>query len=130
MQKLRTKSSKLTSKAMQKLLNPFKTICHTITQDNGKEFACHEEVSRALNTEVYFAHPYSAWERGLNEQVNGLIRQYLPKRTDFSKVSNYEITQIMNKINNRPRKLLGYKTPFEVLASQVKVNLGNVALVS
>ena len=88
---------------------------HTITADNGKEFAGHEEIAVALNAKVYFAHPYSSWERGLNENTNGLIRQYVPKGSSFADVTNITAKKIMNKLNNRPRKSLGYKTPNEYL---------------
>ena len=86
----------------------------TITYDNGKEFAAHKDIARALNTNCYFATPYHSWERGLNEHTNGLVRQYLPKSTEFTGVSDDEIQAIENRLNNRPRKVLQYKTPFEV----------------
>lgn len=69
------------------LLSPFKGVVHTITADNGKEFAYHEKINEALNADVCFTYPYSSWERGLNENTNGLLRQYFPKKTDFKKVS-------------------------------------------
>ena len=87
---------------------------HTIMFDNGKEFAYHSEIKDALKTDTYFAHPYHSWERGLNENHNGLIRQYLPKEMSLDTVSNSKIIAIQNKLNNRPRKMLGYKTPNEV----------------
>ena len=86
----------------------------TITYDNGKEFAAHKDIASALNTSCYFATPYHSWERGLNEHTNGLVRQYLPKSTDFTRISDDEIQAIENRLNNRPRKVLQYKTPFEV----------------
>jgi IS30 family transposase len=86
----------------------------TITYDNGKEFAAHKDIANALNTSCYFATPYHSWERGLNEHTNGLVRQYLPKSSDFTEVSDDEIQAIENRLNNRPRKVLQYKTPFEV----------------
>jgi len=87
---------------------------HTVTYDNGKEFAAHKEISADLKTVCYFARPYHSWERGLNEHTNGLIRQYLPKSFDFKDVTDDEIQRIEDKLNNRPRKALQYKTPFEV----------------
>ena len=87
---------------------------YTITFDNGKEFAYHSEIKDKLKTDTDFAHPYHSWERGLNENHNGLIRQYLPKEMQLDTVSNAKITAIQNKLNNRPRKMLGYKTPNEV----------------
>jgi len=86
----------------------------TITTDNGREFAQHQEIARQLGAAFYFAHPYSSWERGLNEQVNGLVRQYFPKRHGFATITAAEITHVMERLNNRPRKTLGYKTPHEV----------------
>lgn len=86
----------------------------TITYDNGKEFSAHKDIARALNTSCYFATPYRSWERGLNEHTHGLVRQYLPKCTEFTGVSDDEIKAIENRLNNRPRKVLQYKTPFEV----------------
>jgi IS30 family transposase len=115
MKRLASKTADLTSNAVEHLLKPIKHLCHTITQDNGKEFAAHERIASSLDASLYFAHPYRSWERGLNEQVNGLIRQYLPKKTDFSTVSDEDVLMIMDKLNNRPRKLLGYRTPIEVL---------------
>ena len=84
---------------------------HTITCDNGKEFASHEEVAKTLRAKVYFAHPYSSWERGTNENTNGLIRQYIPKNTDFSKLTNADIQFVENRLNTRPRKCLSFTSP-------------------
>lgn len=96
------------------MLLPLKPITKTITSDNGKKFAYHKKVSEVLSTDFYFAHPYSSWERGLNEHTNGLIRQYLPKKTDFTQVTKEEIITIQDKLNHRPRKILNYSTPYEV----------------
>ena len=87
---------------------------YTLTVDNGKEFASHESVAEALRIKVYFADPYSAWQRGLNENTNGLIRQYVPKRSDVRTLTDEQVRHIMNRLNNRPRKSLGYLTPNEV----------------
>ena len=97
-----------------RLLTPFKKITHTITSDNGLEFANHENISKALNCDYYFCHPYSSWERGLNEYTNGLIRQYIPKGSSFENITQKDIQEIEDKINHRPRKNLGWKTPYEV----------------
>jgi IS30 family transposase len=86
----------------------------TITFDNGKEFAGHEEIAVALNVDCYFANPYSSWERGTNENTNGLIRQYFPKNRSLKNISMEEETMIMDKLNLRPRKCLDFKTPYEV----------------
>lgn len=96
------------------LLSAVKQYVWTITADNGGEFSFHEQIAAALEAEVYFAHPYHSWERGLNENTNGLIRQYLPKGTDFTKVTEAQITQIQDRLNNRPRKCLQYATPNEI----------------
>ena len=86
----------------------------TLAVDNGKEFALHKGLSRALKAEVYFAHPYHSWERGLNEHTNGLLRQYLPKGLNLEGLAKHRLAKIVDKLNNRPRKALGYRTPREV----------------
>ena len=96
------------------MLKPYKDELHTITFDNGKEFAYHEKIAKALNVETYFAHPYRSWERGLNENHNGLIRQYLPKGQPLDKVTTKQVIDIQEKLNQRPRKLLDFKTPEEI----------------
>lgn len=95
-------------------LTPYIDWVHTITYDNGREFADHEGMARDLDARIYFAHPYASWERGLNENTNGLIRQYFPKDRDLTTVTPTEIEQAMDKLNHRPRKSLGYRTPYEV----------------
>ena len=95
----------------------------TITFDNGKEFAGHEEVASALEADCYFAHPYASWERGTNENTNGLIRQYLPKARNLKEVSMEEEVMIMDKLNLRPRKCLDFKTPYEVFFGHQPVAL-------
>jgi len=88
---------------------------HTITCDNGREFADHEGIAEGLKAKVYFAHPYASWERGTNENTNGLIRQYIPKRTEFKKITNEDIRFVENRLNTRPRKCQVFKPPMEVL---------------
>jgi IS30 family transposase len=100
--------------AISELLKPFQARCHTITSDNGKEFANHQAIAANLEADFYFAHPYSSWERGLNENTNGLVRQYFPKKSSFSKITDRDVQQVMERLNNRPRKTLGYKTPNQV----------------
>jgi len=95
-------------------LSPYIDRVHTITYDNGREFADHEGMASDLETRIYFAHPYASWERGLNENTNGLIRQYFPKDRDLRTVTTREIEKAMDKLNHRPRKSLGYRTPYEV----------------
>ena len=89
----------------------------TITADNGSEFAYHEQISSELDTDFFFAHPYSSWERGLNENTNGLVRQYIKKGSKLTKIDDELLATIADKLNNRPRKTLGYKTPNEVFLS-------------
>jgi IS30 family transposase len=96
-----------------RLLLPIADKVHTLTSDHGKEFACHEQIAQALHLKFYFAHPYAAWERGTNENTNGLLRQYFPKKQDFHFVSNNAIEQAMSRLNLRPRKCLAFKSPFE-----------------
>jgi len=117
-QKVASKKAGEVTKALVTMLTPLKPITKTITSDNGKEFAYHKEVSEALDSKFYFAHPYSSWERGLNEHTNGLIRQYLPKKTDFTQISKEEIITIQDKLNHRPRKVLNYRTPYEVFFTE------------
>jgi len=94
-------------------LMPFKGIIHTITADNGKEFAMHEKIGNELDVDVFFAKPYHSWERGANENTNGLVRQYFPKKTSFENISNEDVTRVVEILNNRPRKKLGFLTPNE-----------------
>jgi IS30 family transposase len=93
----------------------------TLTLDNGKEFAGHDELATQNGIKVYFADPYAAWQRGTNENTNGLLRQYFPKGTDFTQVSHHELKQIAQEVNQRPRKRLGYRTPYEVLRQHFPV---------
>jgi IS30 family transposase len=102
---------KATKACFDRLSDP---IVHTITYDNGKEFSAHEQISALLDAQCYFATPYHSWERGLNEHTNGLVRQYVPKGTDFSTVSTRTVQKIENAINDRPRKILSYWTPKEM----------------
>jgi IS30 family transposase len=88
---------------------------HTLTLDNGTEFDDYKQIAKALKCEIYFAHPYSPWERGLNENTNGLIRQYFPKQMDFSKINKKDTDRVEKILNNRPRKKLDYSTPNEIV---------------
>ena len=100
------------------MLAPHKEYTETITADNGKEFAHHTAISQALDAAVYFAHPYHAWERGLNENTNGLIRQYVPKGTAVDSLSEEQVHHIRDRLNHRPRKGLAFETPHEILARE------------
>ena len=104
-----------------RLLEPVSDRLHTITSDNGKEFAGHQAIANELEVEYYFAHPYASWERGTNENTNGLIRQYFPKKTNFLEVTDEEVEQVANRLNHRPRKSLGYLTPHEVFSKGISV---------
>ncbi|MDE9482739.1 IS30 family transposase [Xenorhabdus bovienii] len=112
--KLEDKTAEGVAKAATRHLSLIKHKIKTMTFDNGLEFAEHELISKNLETKIYFAHPYSPWERGINENTNGLIRDYFPKGTDFNKVSEREINLVANRLNNRPRKTRDYKTPNEL----------------
>lgn len=114
MRKLPNKRSDIVANAMIELLLPYRDKVHTITTDNGKEFTNHKDVAQKLGASIYFAHPYHSWERGLNENTNGLIRQYFPKKLSFDKITNKKVLFVMNRLNNRPRKLLDFATPNEV----------------
>lgn len=112
--KVQTREAKTVGQAVTQLLTPVANWVHTITADNGKEFAEHETIAQALEANFYFAHPYASWERGLNENTNGLVRQYFPKQSHFDRITDEEIQTVTDKLNNRPRKCLGFKTPNEV----------------
>jgi len=105
------------------LLKPVVDQVETITADNGKEFAQHQRVADELSADYYFAHPYASWERGTNENTNGLIRQYFPKTTNFHDVTDEQVMHVVNRLNHRPRKTLGYRTPHEVFYGQSSIAL-------
>ncbi len=112
--KLTGKNARALADRAIKVLKPISERIHTITYDNGLEFAEHERMAKALDTKIYFAHAYSSWERGINENTNGLIRQYFPKGTDFNLVTQEQIDFVMNRLNSRPRKTRGGKQPIEL----------------
>jgi IS30 family transposase len=103
----------VTSAIVEKL-KPFQRMAHTLTTDNGKEFAQHEQIAARLKLKYYFAHPHAAWERGANENLNGLLRQFFPKHRKLEEVSDDQIALAQHRLNHRPRKCLGYKTPHQV----------------
>jgi IS30 family transposase len=111
LKKLEVKSSNAVRIALQEIFSKQTAKVKTITANNGSEFARHEEISRDLNADFFFAHPHSSWERGLNENTNGLVRQYLKKGCEFNKVTDKSLALITEKLNSWPRKLLGYRTP-------------------
>jgi transposase, IS30 family len=96
-----------------------KDLFKTLTVDNGSEFSRHERISQNLEGKIYFANPHSPWERGLNENINGLIRQFFPKGTDFNKISVDEVLHVQHLINGRPRKTMGFRTPYQVLSGYI-----------
>ena len=105
------KNAEQLAKTVIEMLLPYKDFVHSITSDNGTEFAQHKKISTKLSSQFFFAHPYSSWERGLSEYTNKLIRQYIPKKSIFELYSDQEIKQIQYKINRRPRKNLNYENP-------------------
>ena len=102
-------------------------VIHTMTSDNGKEFAAHESIAQQTGALFFFAKPYHSWERGLNEHTNGLVRQYFPKGADFTILTPEAVAEVERKLNNRPRKILDFETPFEALArlTQPHILAGN-----
>ncbi|MCK4945024.1 MAG: IS30 family transposase [Alphaproteobacteria bacterium] len=111
---LKERTSSATKAGIIARLKPLKEHVLTLTSDNGKEFANHGKISEKLDSDFYFCHPYHSWERGLNENTNGLVRQYFPKGTDFAKLTPEDVQRVENLLNNRPRKTLGYHSPNEV----------------
>ncbi len=125
--KVSQKTAYEVKEALVTSLTPVKDFVLTLTSDNGKEFAYHKEISATLDTSFYFAKPYHAWERGLNEHTNGLVRQYLPKGKSFNDVTKEELMKIEKLLNNRPRKVLNFSTPLEVF-NHLSQEASNVAL--
>jgi IS30 family transposase len=117
--KVENKTADLVSTAIIKRLMPISERVQTLTYDNGKEFANHVAIDKAIGSTTYFADPYSSWQRGSNENLNGLIRQYIPKSRPLSTVTDDELAKIEMLLNTRPRKRLGYKTPIQVFTAQL-----------
>lgn len=122
------KTAQAVSDAMVSMLTPFAACVHTLTTDNGKEFAQHERIAKQLGADFFFAHPYASWERGANENMNGLIRQFFPKKMAFESITLGDIELAMHRLNHRPRKCLGFKTPHEVFMKQLHSRHNAVAL--
>ena len=116
MDKVERRTADATEEAIVRMLLPHIFQVRTITFDNGKEFAYHEKVAQQLQADMYFAHPYASWERGTNENTNGLIRQYLPKGSDFSSITADQLSFIIERLNHRPRKCLDFLTPAMVFS--------------
>jgi IS30 family transposase len=115
MRKVAFKTAEAVTAAICEMMSSVKELFQTVTFDNGREFAWHEKIAAELDGDVYFAHPYSSWERGTNENTNGLIRQYFPKDCDFSTITEERMQDVQDRLNNRPRKCLGIKTPNQLL---------------
>ncbi len=109
-----SKKANAVTEAIMSLLKPVKKFVRTITFDNGKEFTQHEQIASVIKCETYFAKPYHSWERGQNENANGLLRQYFPKSMELKEVASKQVVEAVHKLNNRPRKCLEFKTPYEV----------------
>ena len=113
---IQSRHSKIVTKAIAKTINQLlPEFKKSMTHDNGLEMANHKWLTNKTGLDIYFAHPYSSWERGTNENTNGLIRRFFPKGTDFSKINSNQLKTAQNNLNNRPRKVLGYKTPNEMM---------------
>jgi len=121
--KVERNTEEAVKQAVIEKLQPLRDDVHTITSDNGREFAGHAEIAEALCAEFYFAHPYHSWERGLNENTNGLVRQYFPKGSDFSAITDERVQAVARRLNERPRKTLGYQTPNAVFFNSSPVAL-------
>jgi IS30 family transposase len=113
------KEASLVTLALIDMLKPYQDLVHTLTSDNGKEFTEHAKIAGALNAQFYFAHPYCSWERGLNENTNGLIRQYFPKKTSLVDVCEKKVSNVQDKLNNRPRKLLDFEKPNQLFLNSL-----------
>jgi IS30 family transposase len=124
--KVSNKSADLVGRAIEAKLKPLNSRVKTLTVDNGKEFADHQAIDQSLGILTYFADPYCSWQHGSNENFNGLLRQYIPKKQRMETVTDEELTMIENRLNHRPRKLLGFKTPhkvFHALLSRVPIHI-------
>lgn len=116
--KLKNRKSKTVREQFVREFKAFdKNLIKTMTYDNGVEMAQHKLLTKQTGIDVYFAHPYASWERGTNENTNGLIRRYFPKGTDFNTITNRQLKTVQNKLNNRPRKILNFKTPNEIISA-------------
>ena len=117
-----SKKARSVTDAIISLFSPIKEIVKTVTFDNGKEFTLHEEIADKLHCKAYFAKPYHSWERGQNENANGLLRQYFPKSMELIDVTKKQVFDAVHKLNSRPRKCLNFKTPYEVFEELTGIN--------
>ena len=119
--KLKSKKAMEVAKEFSKIVNKLNPIYkNSMTYDNGIEMVRHEMITKNTGIKIYFAHPYSSWERGTNENTNGLITGYLPEGTNFNEIDLKKGQTIQEKLNNRPRKIIGYKTPKEMMQNEMK----------
>ena len=120
MKKIESKDAEIVKNATIELLQNWKPFLQTITSDNGKEFAKHQTIAKVLGIDYYFANPYCSWERGANENLNGLVRQYFKKGSDFSLITDEQVKNVVEKLNNRPRKRYQFNSPNEVYLQKTK----------
>ena len=125
---VKQKTADTVTREIVSLMAPFKERVQTITYDNGRKFSAHELINEGLDCQSYFAKPYHSWERGLNENTNGLIRQYFPKGIDLREVSREEIAFVMERLNHWPRKTLDFKTPQDIFVKSKSNGFAHVAL--
>ncbi|OBQ54909.1 transposase, partial [Tamlana sp. s12] len=119
--KLKSRKADEVAKMFSKKLKQLnEKLRKSMTYDNGIEMAKHQYITQKTGMKIYFAHPYSSWERGTNENTNGIIRRDLPKGTDFNIISEKQLLILEQKLNNKPRKIIGFKTPKEVLDFELK----------
>ena len=119
--KVTSKHAQAVAEATVEMLQPFKALVHSITADNGLEFADHAVMAKELDTDVYFADPYASYQRGANENANGLLRQYVPKGTDLRTVTGTQLSKYEKRLNLRPRKLLGFIQPDVIFKEQLQL---------
>lgn len=120
---LTSKTAKAVTKTIVSLLEPIKQFVTSITFDNGKEFSQHTTIAQQLDCDTYFAKPYHSWESGQNDNANGLLRQYFPKSMELVDVSLQQVYDAVHKLNNRPRKCLGFKTPYEAFEASTDIDM-------
>ena len=120
------KKAKYVKEAIITLLSPVKQFVETITFDNGKEFSLHKEIAMDIECDTYFAKPYHSWERGQNENANGLLRQYFPKSMELLDVTAQQVLSAVDKLNSRPRKCLNFQTPYEVFEKLTGVDVRKI----
>lgn len=123
LKKVNSKNADVVGDAIIKMVKDSGLPAFTMTFDNGKEFSCHENIAKELKLDAYFAHPYSSWERGLNENQNGLVRQYIPKKITFEKITHQQIKRIEDLLNIRPRKSLEFFSPKEFIEIELGIKL-------